>query len=181
VNHTESWSSINCVQGVDALDSNGEAVAVNVLMDNGSDSTLIREGSAWRLLLACERQTLVVRGVGEEALTHLSRTTTEDFIWTDSVDPLYPRSPNRSSNFTAAVMEWEKLRGHWSHLVDLPPLRSCGGNVDVLIGLDHAALITAIGSRFWKDDEPTAFKTRLGSTLQGAVKGSDRYKSRTQT
>ncbi len=57
---------------VDALDANGEAVAVNVLMDNRSDSTLIREGLAWRLLLSGQRQTLVVSGVGEEASTHLT-------------------------------------------------------------------------------------------------------------
>ena len=61
-----------------------------------------------------------------------------------------------------------------AHLTDLPRLRTCGGRVDILIGLDHAALITAIESRFGKDDEPSASKTRLGWTLQGAVEGSDR-------
>ena len=37
---------------VDVLDAHGEAVPVNVLMDDGSDSTLIREGLARRLRLA---------------------------------------------------------------------------------------------------------------------------------
>ena len=52
---------------------------------------------------------------------------------------------------------------------DVPPQRNCGGNVDILIGLDHAALITPSQARLGKDDEPTASRTRLGLTLQGIV------------
>jgi hypothetical protein len=66
-------------------------------------------------------------------------------------------------------MEWEKLRGWWSHMVYLPPLRDCSCRVDILIGLDHASLITACESRYGRDDKPTASKTWLEWTLQGAV------------
>ncbi|XP_045030437.1 uncharacterized protein LOC123472631 [Daphnia magna] len=159
---------------VDALDVNGEAVPVNVLMDDGSDSTLIREGLARRLQLAGQQQTLVVNGVGEESSTHLTSEYLELRLKTSSEEIVSIQgSTIPSITKPVAVMEWEKLHGRWSHLADLPPLRTCGGRVDVLIGLDHAALITAIESRFGKDDEPTASKTRLGWTLQGAVEGSD--------
>jgi hypothetical protein len=149
--------------------------AVNVLMDDGSDSTIILEGLAWLLLLAGQRQTLVESGVGEESSTHLTAEYLELRLKTSSEEMVSIQGSTMPSiTKPAAVMEWEKLRGHWSHLADLPPLRSCGGRVEVLIGLDHVALITAIESRLGKDDEPTAFKTRLGWTLQGDVKGRDR-------
>ena len=67
------------------------------------------------------------------------------------------------------LVEWEKLRDRWAHLADLPPLRSAGGRVDVLVGLNHATLIAAVESRIGADDEPTATKTRLGWTVQGVV------------
>ena len=52
---------------------------------------------------------------------------------------------------------------------DVPPQRNCEGRVDILIGLDHAALITPSEAHLGKDDEPTASRTRLGLTLQGIV------------
>ena len=64
------------------------------------------------------------------------------------------------------IVDWKKLKGHWAHLTDLPPIRVCSGRIDILIGLDHAALITPIESRFGRNDELTASKTRLGWTLQ---------------
>lgn len=52
---------------------------------------------------------------------------------------------------------------------DFPTLRNCGGRVDVLIGMDHANIITPSESRFGRDCELTASKTRLRWTLQGSV------------
>ncbi|KAI9565123.1 hypothetical protein GHT06_008892 [Daphnia sinensis] len=144
----------------DALDANGDFVPVNELMDDGSDSTLIQEGLA--------------RGVGEESSTHLASEYLELRLKTSSEEILSIQgSTIPSITKPVAVVFWERLRGRWTHLADLPPLRTCGGRVDVLIGLDHVALITATESRFGKDDEPTASKTRLGWTLQGAVETSD--------
>jgi len=64
------------------------------------------------------------------------------------------------------LVEWENLRDRWAHLADLPPLRSTGGRVDVLVNLNHATLIAAVESRIGADDE---IKTRLGWTVQGVV------------
>lgn len=66
-----------------------------------------------------------------------------------------------------AVVDWEKLRDRWTHLTDLQPIRMCGGRIDILIGLEHATLITPIESHSMRDDEPTASKARLEWTLQG--------------
>ncbi|XP_045034560.1 uncharacterized protein LOC123475636 [Daphnia magna] len=155
---------------LDALDADGETVPVNILMDDGSDATLIREGLTRRLRLAGQRQTLFVGGVGEESSVHVNSEYIELQLRTSSGE-IVPIQGSTIPSITkpVAVMAWEKLRGRWNHFADLPPLRDCGGRVDILIGLDHAALITASESRFGKDDEPTASKTRLGWTLQGAV------------
>ncbi|XP_046459823.1 uncharacterized protein LOC124206177 [Daphnia pulex] len=155
---------------LDALDADGEMVPVNILMDDGSDSTLIREGLTRRLRLTGQRQTLFVGGVGEESSVHVNSEYLELQLKTSAGETVSIQgSTIPSITKPVPVMEWEKLRGRWSHMEDLPPLRDCGGRVDILIGLDHAALITASESRFGKDDEPTASKTRLGWTLQGAV------------
>jgi hypothetical protein len=55
---------------LDALNADREMVPVNILMDDGSDSTLIREGLTRRLRLTGQRQTLFVGGVGEESSVH---------------------------------------------------------------------------------------------------------------
>ena len=155
---------------LDALDADGEMVPVNILMDDGSDSTLIREGLTRRLRLTGQRQTLFVGGVGEESSVHVNSEYLELQLRTSAGETVSIQgSTIPSITKPVPVMEWEKLRGRWSHMEDLPPLRDCGGRVDILIGLDHAALITASESRFGRDDEPTASKTRLGWTLQGAV------------
>ncbi len=67
------------------------------------------------------------------------------------------------------VYNWEQLRHRWTHLNDLPPLRSSGGRIDVLIGLNHTTLITSTDYRLGADDEPAAIKTRLRWTILGVL------------
>jgi hypothetical protein len=148
-------------------------------MDDGSDSTLIREELTRRLRLTGQRQTLFVCDVGEASSVHVNSEYLELQLKTSAGETVSIQgSTIPSITKPVPVMEWEKLRGRWSHMEDLPPLQDCGGRVDILIGLDHAALITASESRFGRDDEPTASKTRLGWTMQGAVatSGGIRYR-----
>ena len=155
---------------LDALNADGETVPVNVLMDDGSDATLFRESLIRRLRLSGSRQTLLVEGVGEGSSTHLDSEYLELRLQTASGEIVSINgSTIRSITKPVPVIDWEKLRKRWSHMEDVPPQRNCGGRVDILIGLDHAALITPSEARLGKDDEPTASRTRLGWTLQGIV------------
>ncbi|KAI9557306.1 hypothetical protein GHT06_017134 [Daphnia sinensis] len=67
------------------------------------------------------------------------------------------------------VYNWEQLRHQWTHLHDLPPLRSSGGRIGILIGLNYTTLITPTDYRLGADDEPAAIKTRLGWTILGVI------------
>ncbi|KAI9562447.1 hypothetical protein GHT06_009880 [Daphnia sinensis] len=133
---------------VDALDANGELVPANVLMDPG-----VTRHSFER------RQTLVVSGVGEKSSSHLASEYLELRLKTSSEEIMSIQgSTIPSITKPVAVVDWERLRGRWTHLADLPRLRTCGGRAPDLV-----------------TDEPTASKTRLGWTLplQGAVETSD--------
>lgn len=78
--------------------------------------------------------------VKEESSTHLTSEYLELRLKTLSEEIVSMQgSTIPSITKLVAVIEWEQLRGRWSHLADLPLLRTCGGRVDVLIGLDHAA------------------------------------------
>ena len=55
---------------LDACTADGELVPVNILIDEGSDSTLFCTALVRRLQLAGQKQTLIVEEVGEESSTH---------------------------------------------------------------------------------------------------------------
>ncbi|KAI9562518.1 hypothetical protein GHT06_009962 [Daphnia sinensis] len=58
----------------------------------------------------------------------------------------------------------------WPHLADVPVMKR-GGNIDVLLGLDHSHLIAVLESRVGGDDEPFASRTRLGWIVRGLLGG----------
>lgn len=59
------------------------------------------------------------------------------------------------------MVDWAALQQRWSHL-EYVDLRGGGEQVDILLGLHPTYLSAAIESRIGGDDEPVAFKTRLG-------------------
>ena len=135
---------------------------VNILIDEGSDSTLFFTALVRRLQLAGQNQTLIVEGVGEESSTHRNSEYLEMKLKTALGEIVTIHGSTMPSNaMPVGIVDWEKLRERWAHLTDLPPIRVCGGRMDILIGLDHAGLITPIEFRFGRNDEPTASKTRL--------------------
>lgn len=69
-------------------------------------------------------------------------------------------------------MEWDKLKTRWSHLANLPIRNSNGGNLDVLLGLDHSHFMAVNESRYDGDFEPIASKTRLEWVVRGVI-GAD--------
>jgi hypothetical protein len=155
---------------LDAFNLEGEYVPVNVLMDGGSDATFFREGLIRDLRLDGSRQTLLVEAVGEGSSTHLDSEYVELRLRTSFGETVIINGSTIDSiRKPVPMIDWEKIRKRWSHMEDVPSQRNCGGQVDILIGLDHATLITPTESRFGRDDEPTASRTRLGWTLQGIL------------
>ncbi|XP_045030400.1 uncharacterized protein LOC123477414 [Daphnia magna] len=155
---------------LDTLDAEGERVPVNVMMDDGSDATLFREGLTHRLRLKGKRQTLLVEGATEGSARHEDSEFLALRLVTASGEEFsIEGSTVRSITRPVPVIRWDELKRRWSHLTDVPAQRDCGGRVDILLGLDYAPLITPSESRIGGADEPVASKTRLGWTLQGVI------------
>ncbi|XP_045028849.1 uncharacterized protein LOC123471498 [Daphnia magna] len=66
------------------------------------------------------------------------------------------------------LVGWNTLKKRWRHLADLP-VKSNGGRVDILLGIDQAHLTTATESRIGRENEPTAIRTRLGWIVREVI------------
>jgi hypothetical protein len=111
-----------------------------------------------------------MEGVGEGTSTHLDSEYLELRLRTSFRETVFINGSTVDSiRRPVPMIDWEKIRKRWSHMEHVPSQRNCGGQVDILIGLDHAALITPTESRFGRDDKPTVTRTRLGWTLQGIM------------
>jgi hypothetical protein len=155
---------------LDALNTDGELVPINVMLDAGSNTTFIREGLVRSLRISGERQTLRIQGVADAASTHPNSEELFLQLKTAFGDMVTLKgSTLKTVTQPVPVYNWEQLRHRWTHLNDLPPLRSSGGRIDVLIGLNHTTLITPTDYRLGADDEPAAIKTRLGWTILGVL------------
>ena len=142
-----------------------EEVIFNVLLDGGSDITLIREGLARNLGLkgVSEKTSINTEGGGRMVASKRIRvvvTTQEGEMiiiqaWTvpKVCDPL-------------SWVDWSREKSKWTHLADLP-LKATGGKIDLLLGSDHVDAIIAQELRIGKEFEPVAAKTRFGWLVVG--------------
>jgi len=157
---------------LEVIATNGEMIPVNVMFDEGSDATLVREGLIRRLGTKGRPRSLDIRGVGGvqtqvmksyqveiPVRTHLGEIIT----LTGSTMPMVTKS--------VPIIDWTTIKTRWEHLADLP-LQPSGGQVDVLLGLDHGELMAVLESRYGDHGQPFASRTKLGWIVRGVV-GAD--------
>lgn len=144
----------------------GKKEQINVLVDEGSDTTLIREDVLYKMGIEGKQSSMTIVGVGGvkreissiEAEIEL-RTNDGKFV------AVQARSlPEVCGNLPR--VNWARLKSSYKHLEDLP-LSEGGGRVDLLIGSDNIFLINPSESREGKIDEPCAIKTKLGWVVRG--------------
>lgn len=68
------------------------------------------------------------------------------------------------------VVDRHHLKIRWPHLSDRP-LKSSGGKLGVLLGLEHGELMIVLESRGGCHAEPYASRTRLGWIIRGIIRG----------
>ncbi|KFD48449.1 hypothetical protein M514_10667 [Trichuris suis] len=68
------------------------------------------------------------------------------------------------------AVPWPNIKGRWKHLADLPLVES-KSRIDILLGLDHAELMSATESRTGGAGEPVAMNTALGWIARGVIGG----------
>jgi hypothetical protein len=64
------------------------------------------------------------------------------------------------------TVPWPEIKSKWRHLEKLD-LKSVGGEVDILLGLDHADLLVPLKVKTGRPKEPVAKKTSFGWTAVG--------------
>ena len=156
------------VVSLDAVDEDGAVLTVNVLLDEGSDTTLIREDVAKKLKLTGAPRTLDVDAVGGLSSSVTSRKVRVKLRSVSGDNIFVEASTMPMVTKPVPVVDWNQLRSRWRHLADLPLQRS-GGQIDILLGLDYAHLIAVREARSGGNDEPIATRTRLGWVVRRVI------------
>ncbi|KZS22068.1 Uncharacterized protein APZ42_010962 [Daphnia magna] len=141
---------------------------VNILVDEGSDSTLMTSSFARKLSLQGKAQILEVDGVGGEIIRHKSKRV-KFILITESEEQLeIEASTMKKVANPAPVVNWKKKKFNWPHISDLP-VGEVGGNIDLLIGLDYAHLLVVSESRGGEIGQPIASHTKFGWIIRGVT------------
>ena len=154
----------------------GRPEEANLLLDEGSDSTLVRDGLLRRLGVQGITHQLNLHGVtGTHSAFDSQRVTL-------LLEPYGEKPVRITASSVPKVCEpiptvaWQKLKNNWAHLADLP-LQESGGRIDILLGLDHAHLMLPTESRAGKPHEPCGIRTKLGWIVRGVIGGGRRLRT----
>ncbi|KHJ40363.1 Tas retrotransposon peptidase A16 [Trichuris suis] len=164
------------------IDSNGSKIPVNLFFDEGSDKTFVRGRLLNKLQLhdALTGRSLTTRGFGGVQRwfnSFLVKLTIERLDSRARFDILVNTAPVLCD--PVPTICWPKIKHRWKHLADLP-LAESKGRAGILLGLDHADLMSAIESRQGDKDEPVAMNTALGWVARGVIgTGHSQLKART--
>ena len=154
---------------VEAYASDGSLQEVNVMFDEGADTTLFREGLINSLKLVGTKQKLNIdgaagvqtKGIDSQLVVVKVKAAIGDLVLEGSTLPTVTRR--------VPVVDWNLLRHKWKHLNDLP-LKKSGGVVDILLGCDYAHLMIPLEPvREAGQFAPVASRTALGWMVRGVI------------
>ena len=132
-----------------------------MLVDEVSDTSLVRESLLSKLGLRGVEKPMILKGVGGTSRKLAFKEVSLDL---ETVDGKYTTVTARSLPEVSSELpriNWKQLKASYSHLADLP-LAEAGGRVDLLLGSDHLYLLNPTETREGNSEEPCAVKTKLG-------------------
>ena len=151
------------------VSDSGQVVMGLVLLDSGSETTLIRTGFANQLGISGPRTTLTVDTVGGVSTTSKSQRVHLPFAPSVAKETVCAWTL-KSICAPLQRFDWREIKQRHEHLRDVPiETLGGGGTVDVLLGLDAAALMVPMEVRRGGAMEPYAEKTPLGWVIAGPV------------
>ena len=139
-----------------------------VLLDTGSETTLIRTGFAAQLSVQCPKKNLTVVAVGGVTITVKSQRVRLSFAPSVTKANVNAWTMKKICAPVEAI-NWPEVKQHYAHLRDVPVESFGDGTVDVLLGLDVAALMAPVEVRRGEHSEPYAELTPLGLVIAGPV------------
>ncbi|XP_048586794.1 uncharacterized protein LOC116618440 [Nematostella vectensis] len=143
-----------------------------VLLDSGSETTLVRTGFAKQLGISGPRQNLTVDTVRGVSTTVKSERVHLPFA-SSAVKGTVSAWTIKSICAPVSAIDWSEVKRRYAHLCDVPVENTGNGTIDVLLGLDTAALMAPFEVRRGGVTEPYAEKTPLGWVIADPVSDSE--------
>ena len=155
---------------VSVIGAGGRHVQGNLLFDDGSDTTLVSDSFAKRAGLRGKKMVLNITGVGGKENRSSSSQVTLKVETPDGDADSVKITAWTLSKLCQPVntIPWPSIKDKWQHLKDLD-LKEIGGEVDILLGLDHAHLLVPLEVKVGEPREPVAKKTPFGWMAVGPI------------
>ena len=150
------------------IQGGGGVVLGTVLLDSGSETTLIRSGFAKQLGVQGQRQNLTVDTVGGVRTTLKSQRVRVPFALAVTDIDVYAWTMKNICEPVQSV-DWTEIKKQYEHLRDVPVMSVGETAVDVLLGLDAASLMVPLEVKSGKHGQPCAELTPLGWVISGPV------------
>ncbi|XP_033116625.1 uncharacterized protein LOC117116658 [Anneissia japonica] len=151
---------------------------VNALLDDGSTQRYINTDLCGELGLHGESEEIVVSLLNGKEERFITRPVTFSVSSVDNRSRKYTLDALTTNNVTGKLEhpEWNRISKDWDHLkgIEFPVINTKRQVVDILIGVDHPQLHTALEERHGKPGEPIARRTPLGWTCVGRVNKASR-------
>ncbi|XP_028411629.1 uncharacterized protein LOC114534388 [Dendronephthya gigantea] len=158
---------------VSVIGAGGAEVKGNILLDDGSDTTLVSESFVKKLGIRGRKSMLQISGVGGVGGRRTSSQVT-----------LRVKTPEGDAEHVdlnawslekicqpVGTVRWPQIKDKWKHLQDLD-LKTSGGEIDILLGLDYADLLVPLEVKTGNPREPVARRTSFGWTAVGPLSKS---------
>lgn len=155
---------------VSVVGAGGNQVKGNLLFDDGSDTTLVSEAFVRKLGLRGKKTTLNISGVGGK---EKKRTSSQVTLCVKT-----PEGDAEHVNLTAwslpkicqpvETVPWPKIKTKWKHLENVN-LKAVGGEIDILLGLDHTDLLVPLDVKMGEPRKPIAKRTTFGWMAVGLI------------
>ena len=153
------------------IGSEGQSIQVNAFLDDGSDSTYVRDDIVTALGLKTDEQTLRLTTLTESCMSLKSKKVSL------TIKSLNGETQSIVEAWTLnemcqglSIPDWNQHKDKWKHLKNIPFPKAPGRNtIDILIGSDHPELTLALTERYGPIGAPVARKTPLGWTCVGRL------------
>ena len=153
------------------IGSEGQSIQVNTFLDDGSDSTYVRDDIVTALGLQTDEQTLRLVTLTDSCIPLQSKKVSL------TIKSLNGETQSTVEAWTLnemcqglSIPDWNQHEVKWDYLKNIPfPKALVRKTIDILIGSDHPELMLALTECYGPIGAPVARKTPLGWTCVGRL------------
>ncbi|XP_055604521.1 uncharacterized protein LOC129752777 [Uranotaenia lowii] len=152
------------------LQANGKSVEVIAFLDDGSSSTLLENSVATELGVKGERESLWLSwtsNVSREEKGSQRISVTASGLGKKNKFKLNNVRTVANLILPSQTLDYESMKKTYPHLRGLPIHSYSDATPSMIIGIEHATLLTSLKTREGCSNDPIAVKTRLGWCVFG--------------